>query len=436
MTEQLLHYCWKHRLFPLTQLATTDGQLVEVIDTGLHNSDAGPDFINAKIKLADTVWVGNVEIHNKSSDWYAHHHDQDTNYNNVVLHVSGDVDTPVRTTTGREIPQLELQVPQQVEQQYEQLLMADAYPPCHEVVSEMPRITVHAWLSALQTERLEQKTLQIKQRLALCQGDWETVLFVTLARNFGFGVNGDAFEQWAMHIPLHSVAHHRDDLFQVEAFFMGQAGLLERSLIPEKYHETMDTEGYFERLQNEYLYLQHKFNLQPMEGKRWKFLRLRPQNFPNIRIAQLATLYHSHRFGLRNLVESESLKALKDTMKSGVSTYWQTHYVFGAVSKKSEKRISESSLNVLLINTVIPILFAYGRYHDEEELCDKALNYLEQLQPETNHIIRKWQESGIKVENAGDTQALVQLQRQYCERKECLRCRFGYEYLKGKQHNR
>ena len=257
---------------------------------------------------------------------------------------------------------------------------------------------------------------------------------MTLARNYGFGINGEAFEQWARSIPLHAVDHHRDDLFQIEAFFMGQAGLLERHLIPQKYHEAMDEEGYFERLRTEYLYLQRKFSLRPIDGKMWRFLRLRPQNFPYIRIAQLANLYHSRRFGLRNLVESETLDALKVAMKSAVSPYWETHYVFGSVSRKSEKRLSEASLNVLLINTAIPFLFAYGRHESSEQLCEQAINYLEQLKPERNHIVNMWQQCGLDVQNAGDTQALIQLKTQYCDRKECLRCRIGYEYLKGREY--
>lgn len=415
----------------MRQLATTDSQAVEVIDTGLHNTHSGPDFVNAKVKLGDTVWVGNIEIHVRSSHWYVHGHDQDTAYNNVILHIAAEVDADIRTCNGRTVPQMQLSVPHEVAQHYRQLLTIDKYPPCHEVIATMPQLTLHAWMAALHTERLEQKTHQIVQRLQQCNGDWETALFVTLARNYGFGINGEAFELWAKSVPLHAVDHHRDDLFQIEAFFMGQAGLLERRLIPQKYHRTMDEEGYFERLRAEYAYLQRKFSLQPIDGKMWRFLRLRPQNFPYIRIAQLARLYHSRRFGLRNIVESCTTDELRDTMKSAVSAYWQTHYVFGLPGKKSEKHLSEASLDVLLINTAIPVLFAYGRYQSSEVLCDKAVGYLEQLRPERNHIVRMWQACGLDVQHAADSQALIQLKKMYCDRKECLRCRIGYEYLKG-----
>lgn len=429
--EQLLQYCWKHRLFPLKQLKTDQLQTVEVIDAGLHNTNAGPDFLNAKVKIDGTLWVGNVEIHDRASDWFLHGHQNDTAYNNVILHVTQNIDMDVTTADGRRIPQLQLLIPSTVSENYQQLLTIDAYPPCYQIIPSLPSLIIHSWMSALQSERLEQKTLDIQQRLQQCKGDWETALFVTLARNFGFGINGDAFEQWAQSLPLHSVAHHRDDLFQIEAIFMGQAGLLNPEVIPQKYHQQMIEEGYFDRLRNEYLYLAHKFSLQSIDAKLWRFLRLRPQNFPYIRIAQLANLYHSQRFCLRNLVESTTLSDLKDILRTTVTPYWETHYLFGSVSKRNEKHLSEQSLNVLLINTVIPLLFAYGRHIMSDNLCARALDFLEQLKPEHNHIVSMWQDCGMEIQNAGDTQALIQLKKRYCERKDCLRCRFGFEYLKG-----
>ena len=225
--EQLLHYCWKHKLFPLEPLKTTDGQDVEVIDPGLYNRrNSGPDFFNSKLRINGTLWVGNVEIHQKASDWYLHGHDRDAAYNNVVLHVCGVVDTDVRTADGKFLPQMVLQVPLQVSSHYEELLKTDEYPPCYQIIPSLTPLMVHSWMSALQTERLEQKTEAIRLRVERRNGSWEDGYFMTLARNYGFGINGDAFEAWAAAIPLQAVGHHRDDLFQVEAFFMGQAGLL------------------------------------------------------------------------------------------------------------------------------------------------------------------------------------------------------------------
>lgn len=428
--EQLLHYVWKHKLFPLTELSTTQGRRVEVIDPGLHNSNAGPDFFNAKVKINGMLWVGNIEIHDKASDWVLHGHDKDERYDNVILHVCGCVDAEVMNSKGEYLTQMVLSVPDSVIKNYKELLSVDQYPPCYQIIPSLARLTVHAWMSALQTERLSQKTEAIEERVKRCNGDWENAYFVTLARNFGFGINGDAFEEWALHIPLHAVDHHRDDLFQIEAIFMGQAGLLELDTIPERYQKDALNDGYFAKLRNEYQYLAHKFGLKPMDYKLWRFLRLRPQNFPHIRISQLAYLYHQRRASLSQLLETYSVKDAKEVLATAVTPYWETHYTFGSTSVRNDKNLSPFSLNLLCINTVVPILFAYGRHRGEEKYCDRAFDFLEQLKPENNHIIRLWQQCGLVVENAGDSQALIQLKKEYCDKKECLRCRFGYEYLK------
>ena len=428
--EELLHYTWKHKLFPLHELTTTDGKPVEVIDPGLHNRNAGPDFFNAKVKINGTLWVGNVEIHTKASDWYQHGHDKDRNYDNVVLHVCETVDTDVRNSQGLFVRQMQLEVPQHVREQYELLLATDQYPPCYKIIPELTRLTVHAWMAALQTERLEQKTEAIQRRAERLNGSWEDAYFVTMARNYGFGINGDAFEQWAMNVPLQAVAHHRDDLFQVEAIFMGQAGLLELDTVPEHYQRDALNDGYFAKLRNEYLYLAHKFQMKPMDASLWRFLRLRPQNFPHIRISQLARLYHENRAGLSQLLACETVDQLKNLLRSQVTPYWETHYTFGSLSAKNEKHLSYGSLNLLIINTAIPMLFAMGRHQQKEQLCDRAFDLLEQLKPENNYIIRMWQQCGLEVQTAGDSQALIQLKKEYCDKRDCLRCRFGYEYLR------
>ena len=420
--EQLLHYVWKHKMFPLKELMTTDGRKVEVIDSGLHNRNAGPDFFNAKVKIDGTLWVGNVEIHDRSSDWYRHGHDHDSAYDNVVLHVAGVIDSEVQTTSGQQLPQLQLDVPPMVQQQYDELLKTDQYPPCYKIIPDLSLLTVHAWMAALQTERLERKTEDIRKRADRCNGSWEDAYFVTLARNYGFGINGDAFEQWAYHVPLSAVGKHRDDLFQIEAIFMGQAGLLELDTVPAHYQKDALNEGYFAKLRNEYQYLAHKFSLQPMNATLWRFLRLRPQNFPHIRISQKASL--------SKLIECQSVKEMQEMMRTHVTPYWETHYTFGSESPENSKHLSPFSLNLLMINTAIPMLFAYGRHASKEQLCDRAFDFLEELKAENNHIIRMWRDCGLEVKNAGDSQALIQLKKEYCDRKDCLRCRFGFEYLR------
>ena len=231
-------------------------------------------------------------------------------------------------------------------------------------------------------------------------------------------------------MPLQAVAHHRDDLFQVEAFFLGQAGLLEEDTIPERYREQARTEGYFDRLQSEYRYLAHKFSLQPMDSRLWRFLRLRPQNFPHIRLAQLAHLYYQRKTGLAALTDCMTITEVQQLLCAKVTPYWQTHYTFGSASDKQAKRLSAASLNLLIINTVVPMLFAYGRYRGDEELCDRAFLFLEQMKAENNHITRMWSQCGISVKTAADSQALIQLKNNYCNRRDCLRCRIGYDYLK------
>lgn len=422
-------------MLPLGDLLTTDGQQVEVIDPGLHNHNAGPDFFNAKLKIDGTLWVGNVEIHERASDWYQHGHQNDAAYDNVVLHVCEKVDTDkVRTSSGRLLPQVQVPVPPTVSKNYQQLLHADRYPPCYQIIPSISTLTIHSWMSALQTERLERKTVDIEHRVTRCNGSWEQVYFTTLARNFGFGINSDAFEQWALSLPLSAVDHHRDNLFQIEAIFLGQAGLLQEEAVPERYREAAFTEGYFSRLRNEYLYLQHKFSLQPIDYRQWRFLRLRPQNFPHIRIAQLARLYYERHASFSQIVECQSVKELEKALKTEATSYWQTHYVFGVVSPQNAKQLSVASRRLIIINTVVPMLFAYGRHRQDDRLCDRAFSLLEELQAEKNHITRMWNECGLSVETAGDSQALIQLKNEYCDRKDCLRCRIGYEYLSSPPH--
>ncbi len=423
--EYLLHYTWKHRLFPLKELETTDGQPVEVIDPGLRNTDAGPDFFNAKMKIGGTLSVGNVEIHTRANDWYTHGHQSDKAYDNVVLHVV-EADAiggkPVTDTNGRLIPTLILPVPQRVRDNYDELMRTEEYPRCHHIIPALPRLTVHSYLSALHTERLTHKAERIGHYRLQHELNWENAFFITLARNFGFGVNGEAFEEWASHIPLRAVNKHRDDLTRIEAFFFGQAGLLT--------NETAAEEEYLRLLQREYAFLANKFELKPMDSARWRFLRMRPTNFPHIRLAQLAYLYYKGEGLLSRLLEASSADAVGKLLVAGTSEYWQTHYTFGHPSPRRTKQLSQNTRQLLIINTISPFLYAYGQHHGNEPLCQRAVSLLEEQKAEDNRIIRIWRECGLNVESAADSQALIQLKREYCDVKKCLHCRFGYEYLK------
>lgn len=421
--EQLLYYVWKHKIFPLKALQTTAGLSVEVIDPGLPNTDAGPDFFNAKLKIDGTLWVGNVEIHTLSSDWYRHGHDKDRAYDSVILHLCERIDGEVLRSNGEAIPQMLLTCPEGIKAHYDELCRADAYPPCYSILPTLPTLTVHSWLTALQTERFEQKAHAIGERLKRCNLHWEDAFFVTLARNFGFGLNGDAFETWAGLVPFRAVDKHRDDLFQVEAFFFGQAGLLAA--------ETGD--AYYLKLQKEFRYLQHKFGLPPlMDLTLWRFLRLRPDNFPHVRLAQLAYLYHKEHSLFSRVMEADTLKEVKQVLSTRTSVYWEEHFNFSKSSPRREKALGENSQELLIINTVVPFLYAYGLHKADERLCDRATRFLEELKAENNQIIRLWGGAGLLVRTAADSQALLQLRKEYCDKKKCLYCRFGYEYLRRK----
>lgn len=438
-SEELLHYVWKHRLFPLGDLRTTDGKSVEVIQPGLQNHNSGPDFFNAQLKIDGQTWVGNVEIHLQSSDWFRHHHDTDSAYNNVVLHVVGkaDIDIPYPDDESHNIPQLELPVPEMVVRRYEELVQSDIIPRCRAILPNEPKLTIHNWLSALQIERLEEKTVKIKERLEQCEHSWEDVFFRTLARNFGFGVNGDAFELWANTIPPSAMGKHRDSLFQIESLFFGTAGMLNDATEEKLTHlrqngaEINESIDYFMSLKKEFAFLRCKFSIIPMNSMIFKFGRLHPQNFPTIRIAQLAKLYYEGRINLSRIINAETIKDIYSLLETDVSPFWQTHYHFSSdPSAESERKLSDSSKDLIIINSIVPLLFAYGKYRGDDKLQDRALNLLEQLKPEKNRIIANWEEAGVKCHNAGDSQALLQLTHNYCEVHDCLRCRFGYEYIK------
>ena len=434
--EKLLHYAWQHRMLPLGPLRSTSGRTVEVVDVGLLNRDAGPDFFNAKILVDGTMWAGSVEIHLRSSDWFAHGHDKDPAYNNVVLHVVEKADCEVITADDKCPPQIEVKIPESIRQGYEHLLTTMDYPRCHSIIASIPTIKAHGWIDRLLVERLEERSGNVRQRLDDNRGDWERAFFITLARNFGFGVNGDAFEQWGRRVPLHEAAKVRDNELQVEALFLGTAGLLAVEALPQSCREAARGDAYFRRLADEYQYLRHRFSLaEPMAWQLWKYLRMRPQNFPHIRLSQLARMFHEGRCNLSALLEADTAERLLEVLDMQATTYWQTHYLFGLETKPNRKSLTKATRQLLIINTAVPVLYAYGRQNGKEELCDRAIHLLESLPAEKNFILRQWQECGLSVKSAADSQALIQLKRNYCDRRDCLRCHFGYEFLNPQKSN-
>ena len=418
--ERLLHYVWKYKLYAATPLITTEGRPVQVIDPGMQNTDAGPDFFNAKIKIDGTLWVGSVEIHDKSSDWLLHHHDTDKAYDCVILHIIGFNDfQPVRTN-GNPIPQMLLTVPENILRSIDWLLYREAALPCLDHITGIAPLHIACWMEALLSERLERKTHDIFLLLDAYQTDWNEVFYITLTRNFGFGVNNDAFERLAKSLPLRCIQKQRNSHSQIEAMLFGQAGMLEEE----------NDDHYYRLLQREYDFLRHKFGLSPMEDFVFKNLRTRPVNFPYLKVAQLAALWVQYDTLFSAILEARSTGEIKKYFRIPPSGYWETHYHFRYASPRKEKTIGENALNILLINTVVPMLFAYGLHNKRPEYCERATRLLESIPPEKNTIVTTFYNAGITVRHAGDSQALIQLKREYCEKKKCLYCRIGFRMLK------
>lgn len=420
--EQLLHYIWKYRLYRPSNLTTTQGDTLEIIDPGLENTDAGPDFFNAKIRINGTVWAGSVEIHQKASDWLAHGHSADKAYGNVILHVVETDDGTVFRQNGEAIPQLVLPIPEQVIDNMEWLLTRDSPVACLERLPAIDPVFRLQWMDALLAERLERKTDDILRWLDLYQKDWNEVFYILLCRNFGFGVNSDAFERLARSLPLKCILKQRPSASQVEALFLGQAGLLNDSN-GNRHH-------YYRLLQQEYSFLRKKYGLEPLEPHIFRNLRLRPDATPHIKLVELAAIWIRHDTLFSSVLSARTPRELKDFFRVPASAFWDTHYNFLRPSPHKKKQLGENALNMLLINTVVPLMFAYGLYHQMDEHKARALRLLASIPPEQNSIISLFSQVGMKPRNAGDTQALIQLKRNYCEQKKCLYCRLGFQLLK------
>ncbi|GAB6011713.1 DUF2851 family protein, partial [Viscerimonas tarda] len=416
--EQLLHYVWKHRLFQ-RDLKTTDGAPVEVIDAGTHNTDGGPDFFNAKIKIGDKTWAGNIEIHTSSGDWYKHRHESNPVYNSVVLHVVEFANGEVRNEANQPVQQCCITYPKQLKDNIDYLLYADVPIPCCNFIASVPPVHLNAWFNALLIERLERKANDIYRHLEQSNGSWEEVFYILLTRNFGFGLNSDIFERLALSLPLRYIQKQGDNIRQIEALLFGQAGLLEDEQ-PDEYAKS---------LRQEYLFLKNKYSLSPLESHLFMRMRVRPSGSPSVRLAQLAMLLYKTQGLFSKVIQCKDLGQIRLVFHENASEYWQTHYSLGDESPRKSKYLGDSSLDVILINTVAPILFAYGRSIGNEELCERALLFLEQLKPESNFITRDFAIARLKARNAYDSQAMIQLRKEYCDKRKCLYCRIGFRML-------
>lgn len=420
MHEALLHYLWQQRLFPLAPLTTTAGEPLEIISVGIPNPNAGADFFNAKVSIGGVVWAGDVEIHLASTDWKAHRHHTNPAYNNVILHVVATFNTDIYDSNGRKIPQFILPVPPAIRQRYDDLVCSPYTIPCEQHITAVSSLTKTTFATALVVERMMRKAADIQTLLAANGNDWSSAFYTIIARSFGFGKNADAMQLLAQSLPLNYIAKHRDNLLQVEALLFGQASLL----------PFMPSDEYTAQLMSEYNFLRAKFSLTPISPSIWKMARLRPQNFPQLRVAQFAALLHSSSHLLSQIVEKPQLEMLRTLFDVEVSPYWRTHYTFGSPSRATRKRLSSRSIDGIIINTVVPFLFVYGKQHNDENYTQQALALLEQIPPENNAIVAHYQTLGFRIDNAADSQAILQLHTNYCTKKDCLRCRIGNELMR------
>ncbi len=422
ISEDFLHYIWKNNLFE-DDLIDSKGHLFEIISTGMQNTDAGPDFFNAKIKFDDTIWAGNVEIHVKSSDWYKHNHHKNKAYNNVILQVVAENDKDIFTEDNKKVPTLILKYNKQLQKKYSELIGNKYDIACSDEFIKINKFYLNTWLTNLLIERAEQKTEFVKSLFEFKNNNWEEVFYIMTARAFGFKVNALPFELLAKSLPSLILARHKNNRFQIEALLFGQAGMLE--------NETIFEEHYL-KLKKEYEFLKTKYKLQPIENHLWKFLRIRPSNFPTIRISQFADLIFKSSHLFSKILETENVKELEKFFTVKPDDYWLTHYTFGNKKPRKAKKIGKSSIYSIIINTVIPILFLYGKEKDKPEITEKAIYFLENIKAEKNFITKKWENTGLEIKNAYFSQSLIQLYNEYCIKKRCLDCRIGHLIIQNK----
>jgi len=422
ISERLLQFIWQFQYFDKADLFSSDGELVKVQYAGHYNTNQGPDFLNAKIVIGKTTWAGAVELHILSSDWKKHKHQTDKNYQNVILHVVWEKDD-----SNGNIPVLELKgrVSGILLRRYETLMTRSAFIPCENLVSSVKTITWNSWKERLLAERLMRKAKTADQFLKENKNHWEETFWWMLARNFGMKVNTDAFEAVARSIPVNILAKHKNQLQQIEALLMGQAGLLN-----EKSNKELSKDGYYTLLQREYKFLKEKYGLKPVYEP-VHFLRMRPGNFPTIRLAQLAVLIQNSVHLFSRIREAESIKEVKNRFDATANDYWHYHYKFGEAGSFKKKKLGESMIENIIINTICPMLFAYGNYHNEQKHKDKALKWLEHTNAELNNITKGFSKLGIENKNAFDSQALIELKNEYCNKKSCLECGVGNAILKS-----
>lgn len=422
MVEDFLYYVWQYKIYSFP-LYTVDGKELSIIKAGYRNMNSGPDFAEAIIQIGDTQWAGSIEMHVKSSDWIKHGHTNNAAYDSVILHVVYEHDMEIETSGGNMLDVLELKgkIIEGQYARYKNLISSANWISCSSQISQVNDITIYSWLDRLLVERLESKTEYIENLLVEYSNNWEQVFYIALARNFGFNTNSAPFEQLAKSTPIEVLARYKDNIFQIEALLYGQADLLNSKL----------KDSYVQELWEEYQFLKKKHKLNSLFSYQWKFMRMRPVNFPTIRIAQFAQLIHqsSHLFSI--FLQTEKLSDLQKFFDLNVSEYWKEHYVFGKKTKFMEKAFGKSSFDLLLINTLVPFLFVYANHSTSEVLKSRALMFLQHTKAENNSIVKRFSQEGIQAHHAAHSQALIELKNSYCTNLRCLNCAIGLQIIKS-----
>ena len=420
--EEFLHFLWRTKKIQPEHLVTTDGRVIDILDFGTYNVDSGPDFFNAKINIEGTVWAGNIEMHVFSSDWKRHKHQHDKAYENVILHVVYENDKDILLSNeNTSIPTLALKgkIPKSFVDNYFNLMQSKALIPCQNMISTVAFEKIELWKYTLAIDRLYHKSQQVSDILLSTGNDWEETLYIMLARYFGAKVNTEPFERLARSLPLKVVNKNKDKRDTLDALFFGQAGMLMANYEDE----------YLVRLKKEYQFQQKKYSLKPIDPVAWKFSKMRPMNFPTIRIAQFSGLMYRVTFLFSQIRESTYPAEIRQMLHSDVTEYWYDHYRFGTLSSAMKKNTSIDFVDLLLINAIAPVLYHYGRSSGDEKCIDVAIKLLEAIGSEKNSVIDHWKELGISSKTAFDSQALIHLKNNYCNEFKCLSCKIGNEIM-------
>lgn len=422
MKEIFIIYLWENRLFS-PNLSTTEGKTIEILYRGTRNHNAGPDFLNARIRIDDTVWAGNVEIHVQASDWYRHRHDTDKSYDNVILHVVYDADKEIYTTLGQVIPTLSLKgrFDEGLLLRYSSFIDSKQWISCQNSLGSIQRFTWLSWLDRMIVERLENKVEEVMLLFEKTGNDWEETFYRRLTIGFGFKVNDMAFGQLAQKLPFNLLLRHADNLLQLEALLFGMAGMLNGSF----------SDAYPLQLQREFKFLKQKYDLTPMNVEQWRWMRMRPANFPSLRLSQLAALIHRNHRMFASFLEAPSVESILPKLQVYASAYWDNHFQFDKLSEGSRKNLGKDAINLLIINVIVQVFFAYGVFHNNETVKDRAFMLLETIEAERNQIIQRFEKLGVVATDALQSQALLQLKKEYCDPKRCLECRIGQLLIKS-----